>query len=82
VEGISRVGGGALPLMDLPTRLLRLIPEKMSANFMGEWLKSCDPPIIVRVEMDSVLLDLRTIQDRELKTVAGVIKELDLVVVE
>jgi L-seryl-tRNA(Ser) seleniumtransferase len=78
VDGISRVGGGALPLMDLPTRLLRLIPGKMSENFIGEWLKSYDPPIIVRVEQESVLLDIRTIQDKELKTVAKAITELDL----
>ena len=79
VDGISRVGGGALPLMDLPTRLLRLIPGKMSENFMGEWLKSYDPPIIVRIEQEGVLLDVRTIQDKELKTVAKAIRELDLV---
>ena len=63
--------------MDLPTRLLCMIPEKMSAHSMGEWMKSYDPPIIVRVEQDSVLLDVRTIQDRELKTVALAIKEMD-----
>ena len=76
VDGISRVGGGALPLMDLSTRLLRLTPGKMSAHSMDEWLKSFDPPIIVRVEQNNVVLDVRTIQNKELKTVARAIKEL------
>jgi L-seryl-tRNA(Ser) seleniumtransferase len=76
VDGISKVGGGALPLMDLPTRLLRLIPKKISARCMDEWLRAYDPPIIVRVEHDNVFLDLRTIQDNELNTLAGAIKEL------
>jgi len=39
-------------------------------------LRSYDPSIIVRVERDHVLLDVRTIQDRELKTVAEAIKAL------
>jgi L-seryl-tRNA(Ser) seleniumtransferase len=75
-DGISRVGGGALPLMDLPTRLLRLIPKKISAHFIDEWLKSCDPPIIVRIEQDHIVLDVRTVQDDEIRTVAQYLKEL------
>ena len=75
-KGASRVGGGALPLLELPTRLLRLNPKEMSTHFMGEWLKFYDPPIIVRLEQDNVLLDVRTIQDRELKIVSQAIKEL------
>jgi L-seryl-tRNA(Ser) seleniumtransferase len=75
-DGKSMVGGGALPLTDLPTRLLSLIPKKMSARSMDEWLKSYDPPIIVRVDQEKVILDVRTIQDNEMKTVAVAIKKL------
>ena len=75
-DGISKVGGGALPLMDLRTRLLCLIPVKMSARYIDEWLRAFDPPIITRVEQDKVFLDVRTIQDEELKIVAGAIKDL------
>ena len=75
-DGISRVGGGALPLLELPSRLLSLLPEKRSAHQIEEWLRSYTPPIIVRVEKDHVLLDVRTVQEEELKTVAQAIKEL------
>ena len=78
VDGISRVGGGAYPLLELPSRLLCLIPKKLSAHQMVAWLRACSPPIIVRLEKDHVLLDVRTIQERELKTVAGAIKALGL----
>lgn len=81
-DGISKVGGGALPLMDLRTRLLCLIPAKMSARYMDEWLRAFDPPIIARVEQDKVFLDVRTIQDEELKIVAGAIKDLASMTVE
>jgi L-seryl-tRNA(Ser) seleniumtransferase len=76
IDGCSKIGGGALPLQELPTRLLCLTPKKISAQEMEGWLRSYDPPIIVRIETDQVLLDMRTIQERELKTVAQALKKL------
>jgi L-seryl-tRNA(Ser) seleniumtransferase len=76
IDGCSKIGGGALPLQELPTRLLCLTPKKMSAQEMEGWLRSYDPPIIVRIETDQVLLDMRTIQEKELKTVAQALKKL------
>jgi L-seryl-tRNA(Ser) seleniumtransferase len=80
VDGSSKVGGGASPLQELPSRLLSLVPGELSANDIEEWLRSCDPPIIARVEKDRALLDARTIQDGELKTVAQSLKKLAEVV--
>jgi L-seryl-tRNA(Ser) seleniumtransferase len=75
-DGSSKTGGGALPLLDLPTRLLALVPGGMSARKMESWLRGYDPPIIGRVEDDMLLLDVRTIQDRELGTVSKAIHEM------
>ena len=75
-EGDSKVGGGALPLLSLPSSLLALSPAKLSAHAMEAWLRAYDPPIIARVEKEQVLLDVRTIQDREMKTAAGAIRTL------
>ncbi|MFZ0449961.1 MAG: L-seryl-tRNA(Sec) selenium transferase [Desulfatiglandaceae bacterium] len=75
-DGNSKAGGGALPLLELPTRLLCLVPGEMEARFMEGWLRSFDPPIITRVEKERVLLDVRTIQSRELKTIAEAVKRL------
>lgn len=67
MDGDSKVGGGALPLLELPSRLLCLVPRGLSAHYMEKWFRSYDPPIIVRVESDNVLLDARTIQERSSK---------------
>ncbi len=75
-DGNSKVGGGALPLLEMPTRLVGLIPGTLTAPFMENYLRSYDPPVIARVERDRVLLDVRTIQERELKIVAGAVREL------
>ena len=77
VDGMSKVGGGALPLMELHTCLLRLNPREMTAHRISEILKAGDHPIIVRVEQDSVLLDVRTIQEKELRTVARAISDMN-----
>lgn len=76
IKGQSRIGGGALPIQELPTSLLCLKPKKLSAQDMEAWFRSYDPPIIVRIEADQVLIDMRTIQAKELKTVAGALSKL------
>ena len=79
IDGNSKVGGGALPLCDLPTRILRLIPGKLSASRIEKLLRSYDPPIIVRVDDGNVLLDVRTIRIEDFKVVAEAIQELALI---
>jgi len=75
-DGDSKVGGGALPLLSLPTSLVSLSPGKLSAHTLEDRLRAYDPPIIARVEKERVLLDVRTIQDKEMKTVAQAIRAL------
>lgn len=76
VDGESKVGGGALPLFVLPTRLLCLVPEKLSAHRMEAWLRAYDPPIITRVENNGTMLDIRTIRDSEFPIVASALGAL------
>jgi len=52
------------------------LPGRLSANTIEQKLRDYDPPIISRVEKDHVLLDLRTVQDSELRVLAGAIKVL------
>ncbi len=75
-DGHSKVGGGALPLQKLKTRLLTLIPAGLSAQRLEKSLRDNDPPIIGRVENDRLILDVRTIQAPEFPTVARAIQRL------
>jgi L-seryl-tRNA(Ser) seleniumtransferase len=77
-EGTSKVGGGALPLLVIPTCLIALVPGRLSANALEQKLRDHDPAIISRVEKDQVLLDVRTVQDSELKIVATAIRAIAL----
>ncbi len=73
-DGFSQVGGGALPLESIKSRLLCLSPNQLSASRIVDILRSCDPPIIARLEKNHVLLDIRTIGDQELAIVAEAIQ--------
>ncbi len=61
VNGESLLGGGAAPSSVLPTRLLALACDGLSADELTTRLRESDPPIIARVDEGRVLLDLRTV---------------------
>jgi L-seryl-tRNA(Ser) seleniumtransferase len=61
VDGESVIGGGAAPSSVLPTRLLALACDGLSADQLATRLRASGPPIIARVEEGRVLLDLRTV---------------------
>ncbi|HEX6906881.1 MAG TPA: L-seryl-tRNA(Sec) selenium transferase [Terriglobales bacterium] len=61
VDGRSVVGGGAAPAATLPTRLLAVTCEGLSADECAARLRAGESPIVARVEEGRVLLDLRTV---------------------
>lgn len=74
IDGESVIGGGAAPSSVLPTRLLALTCIDLSADELATRLRTCDPPIIARVEEGRVLLDLRTVlaeQDHHIVAALG-----------
>jgi L-seryl-tRNA(Ser) seleniumtransferase len=60
-DGESLIGGGSAPSAVLPTTLIALTSQEMSANDLAARLRRSNPPIIARVEEGRVLLDLRTV---------------------
>jgi len=58
----SEVGGGALPLQPMPTRVLALRPAQGGAADLEARLRRGRPPVLVRIKGDRVLLDLRTVE--------------------
>lgn len=61
VDGRSVVGGGAAPAATLPSRLLAVACEGLSADQLAGRLRASEPPVIGRVEEGRVLLDFRTV---------------------
>ncbi|MBP1716334.1 MAG: selA [Deltaproteobacteria bacterium] len=63
----SQVGGGALPMQELPTKVLALSPAKLSATDLEIRLRHGKPPVVVRIKENEILLDLRTVAKEEEK---------------
>ncbi|MFC1828286.1 L-seryl-tRNA(Sec) selenium transferase [Thermodesulfobacteriota bacterium] len=76
IERSSRAGGGALPLLDLPSRCIGIKIDGISANAMERFMRKNTPPVIGRIEEDHFIMDLRTIQDDELTIIKNAFDNL------
>lgn len=65
-DGVSQVGGGALPLVELPTVLLAVTVAGCSPQALEGKLRNAAVPVIGRIWRDTFLLDLRTMTDADL----------------
>ncbi len=71
-ESVSAVGGGSLPEVTLPTRVLALpsdSPDRLSAR-----LRQGDPPVIGRIEEGALVLDPRTVGPGEDEALLGTVR--------
>jgi L-seryl-tRNA(Ser) seleniumtransferase len=66
-ETIARVGGGALPLTELPSAACAVEEE------LAELLRQGDPPVIAVVRDGRTLLDCRTLTELEVDEVAAAV---------
>lgn len=76
VEGYSKVGGGSFPEEILPTCLVRITPLVFSAEECKMRLLSSSIPLLVRIEHNYILLDVRTLREEELPLVKTMIEEI------
>ncbi|MFP4035904.1 MAG: L-seryl-tRNA(Sec) selenium transferase [Desulfobacteraceae bacterium] len=77
-DAASKTGGGALPLLDIPSRAVSLVPGRMAAHEIEAALRAWDPPVLGRVENERVLLDVRTMGDGDISAVADAVRSLAL----
>jgi L-seryl-tRNA(Ser) seleniumtransferase len=61
--GQTAIGGGSTPDQSLPTWVVAL--KVASASQFERKLRAGEPPVIVRIEKDEIILDMRTIADEE-----------------
>ena len=78
VDGESVIGGGAAPTAALPTMLIALTHQQLSADELCRRLRQSDPPVIARVEEARVLLDLRTVFPEQDSAIARILSSLAL----
>ncbi|MCK4985760.1 MAG: L-seryl-tRNA(Sec) selenium transferase, partial [Desulfobacterales bacterium] len=76
LERSSKIGGGALPLMELPSLCVAVQIKGISPNALEKMMRYNDPPIIARIEDDWYVMDPRTLQEDELSTIETAFESL------
>ncbi len=64
-EDYAAAGGGSLPTEKIPSVLVAVKSKNMTAVKMEAKLRKLEVPIIVRVDKDEILIDLRTVAEDE-----------------
>ena len=66
LAGHSQVGGGSLPLLNLPTFLLAVAVDGSSPQQIDAFFREGRTPVLGRINKGRYLLDLRTLQDADI----------------
>ena len=75
-EGRAQVGGGSLPLVELPTVALAIGTAGRPAQQLDEALRNGEPPVIGRIADDRLLLDCRTVLNSDIPALAEALSHL------
>ena len=65
IETTATVGGGALPLAELPGCVIALAPKQISLNKLTTRLRSCEPAVLGRIQDNRFLIDPRTLNQND-----------------
>jgi L-seryl-tRNA(Ser) seleniumtransferase len=76
MEGRAQVGGGSLPLVELPTVALAIGSAARRAEELDQALRAGDTPVIGRIAEDRLLLDCRTVLNSEIPLLAAALSRL------
>ncbi|MBT2689630.1 L-seryl-tRNA(Sec) selenium transferase [Bacillus sp. ISL-47] len=76
-ESIGQVGGGTMPDVELPSWVAVLKHKQYSAEHVGRQLRTgFSPSIIVRIQKEEILIDLRTVTAEEEEIILNALSSL------
>jgi L-seryl-tRNA(Ser) seleniumtransferase len=70
IDATARVGGGALPLLELDGPVCAVDPAPLGIDELAARLRGGEPPVIARAREGRLLLDPRTLTDEEAELAA------------
>ncbi len=78
VPDMSSPGGGAMPGVEIATACVAITHPALSPHALERLLRTGVPPVVARVAHGRLLLDLRTVAEDELASLAGALHDLRL----
>lgn len=76
IDGSSEFGAGSLPATPLPSRWVAVEHEELSASEIESQLRNGDPTILVCVRDERVILDVRTLGERDAGPIAESLRRI------
>ncbi len=76
IEATAPVGGGALPLAELPGWVLACRPAALSLNRLTRYLREATVPVIGRIQDDRLLIDPRTLDEADENLLLQTLKDI------
>jgi L-seryl-tRNA(Ser) seleniumtransferase len=73
IRAPAKVGGGALPLLELQGPVCAVDPGTTGAEELARRLRAADPPILARIRDGWLLLDPRTMSDEDVRDVVALL---------
>ncbi|MGL5615346.1 MAG: L-seryl-tRNA(Sec) selenium transferase [Sarcina sp.] len=71
------VGGGSMPGELIETMVIKITSEKFSPKEIEDNLRNYKVPIIARINKNKVIIDLKTVDKKDYKTIAEALKGMD-----
>ncbi|MDA0837077.1 MAG: L-seryl-tRNA(Sec) selenium transferase [Planctomycetota bacterium] len=76
VETTATIGGGSVPGEEIPSAGVAIQTDRTSANTLSRNLRMGDPPVFGYVNEDRFTVDVRTVKETELETLAAAISKV------
>lgn len=76
VPTLAEIGGGSLPGETLPSWAVTLRHSQLQAKEVAKCLRESEPPIFTRIEGEHVWVDMRMIEDTELRIIADAVGDI------
>ncbi len=70
IKSEGQIGGGSTPNQFLPGYAVSVIGKDVSPDRIERDLRACEEPVVVRINQDRVLIDMRTVEKDEIDIVA------------
>jgi L-seryl-tRNA(Ser) seleniumtransferase len=73
IRASAKVGGGALPLLELEGPVCAVDPGEIGVDELARRLRRAEPPVVARAREGWLLLDPRTLDDEEAGAAAAAV---------
>lgn len=70
---LSQIGGGSLPLERIKSKCISIKPHNITTSEFENKLREFDVPIVIRINNDKAIIDLRTVNEKEIDLLSNTI---------